>query len=204
MMLEWVLISLGGLVAAALIWAAVHLIKQRERSVEYSGYINELHQEIIKEVISKDFLGQLQNQAQLQLASSIQLIDKELKESLREANQQLIGRINNETSTIISTDLETYRQTILDATEAAAKAANKVQTALEEASEEIQDRVEDTVAKEKDKIVSSIDTKLADVVTEYLMEALGENVDLGSQKDYIIEKLEENKEAIKKDINDEF
>ncbi|MEX0934303.1 MAG: hypothetical protein WDZ42_00720 [Candidatus Saccharimonadales bacterium] len=204
MMLEWALVLLGSVIVAVLVWAVRHLIKQREQSIEYSGYINELHQDIIKEVLSKDFLGQLQNQAQLQLASSIQVVDKELKESLRQANQQLIDRINDETTTIINTDLETYRQTIVDANSAAASLANKIQAGLEEASKEIQARVEDTINKERNKINTQIDTKLADVITEYLIEALGEEVDLGSQKNYIIEQLEERKEDIKKDVNDEF
>ncbi|MEX0668298.1 MAG: hypothetical protein WD061_00990 [Candidatus Saccharimonadales bacterium] len=203
-MLEWALISLGSVIVAVLVWAVRHLIKQREQAIEYSGYINELHQDIIKEVLSKDFLGQLKNQAQLQLASSIQVVDKELKESLRQANKQLIDRINDETTTIINTDLETYRQTIIDANSAAASLANKIQAGLEEASEEIQTRVEETISKERSKINNQIDTKLEDVVTEYLIEALGEKVDLGSQKDYIIEQLEDRKEEIKKDINDEF
>ena len=55
-------------------------------------------------------------------------------------------------------------------------------------------------AKEKDRILAKFENNMADIVNHYLLAAIGNEIDLSSQMDYIFQNLEENKEAIVADI----
>jgi hypothetical protein len=43
---------------------------------------------------------------------------------------------------------------------------------------------------------------MADIVNHYVLEAIGDQIDLSDQLEYIIAELEANKEAIVQDISD--
>lgn len=101
-------------------------------------------------------------------------IQKELEdfsESMRTAQQQTVQSLAN-----------MYK-------EVEGKKAEMEQTALKEAGEY------------KEKLISDIDKRLGDIITGFLIENLGESLDISQQRDYIFEVLEEHKEELKKDLH---
>lgn len=56
------------------------------------------------------------------------------------------------------------------------------------------------IAAEKARLMTQIDTKLADAVMSFLIETLGHNVDLGAQTSYLTALLDEHKDELKKGL----
>jgi antitoxin component of RelBE/YafQ-DinJ toxin-antitoxin module len=59
--------------------------------------------------------------------------------------------------------------------------------------ETIKARIDQELTAERQKLVTQIDTKLADAVASFLNETLQHNVDLGGQTEYLLSMLEEHK-----------
>jgi F0F1-type ATP synthase membrane subunit b/b' len=74
---------------------------------------------------------------------------------------------------------------------------------MEKHKGELKAKMEQEIAAEKQRLVRQIDAKLADAVGSFLLETLRHNVDLGSQKDYLVAMLEEHKADFIKEVGDE-
>ena len=68
---------------------------------------------------------------------------------------------------------------------------------------ELRQKVTEEVAAEKQTLVKQLDTKVADAVQSFLLEAMQHNVDLGAQSAYLTKMLEEHKSELIKGISDE-
>ena len=58
------------------------------------------------------------------------------------------------------------------------------------------------LAAEKSRSLSRFESHMADIVNHYVLEAVGEQIDLSEQLDFILSQMDRNKEAIIKDIRD--
>jgi hypothetical protein len=66
---------------------------------------------------------------------------------------------------------------------------------------EVKAKITQELEADKQRLIQQIDTKLADAVGSFLVEALGNNVDLGSQNAYLAQLLEEHKGEFKKEVS---
>ena len=202
--MELVFIIVASVVALLMVWTLWQLQKLQKHLNVYNDYVGEVREGVISEVITEEFLGQLRNQAQLQLTNTVRAMDEELKQALGQSYQQLMQNIEQEAARIINGELEEYRKTISDAKLAASNVSSETERQLSEIRSQVQGQAESAVREEKKRLSAELEAKLSDIVVYYLVEALGEGVDLGSQRQYILQQLEAHKEDIKKDINDEF
>lgn len=187
-----------------MIWTLWRLDTVNRQLNAQTNYINQAQNEVTRQVLSEEFLGQMRNRAQLELTNTVKSMSQQLQQSLTQSHQQLINSIEQQAAQIINDELEQYRSTLSDARTSAANVSQEVEKQLREAQETIQQDAQAAMQEEKQQLVQRLDDKLSDVITQYLVEALGEHVDLGAQKQYILSQLEDHKEDIKKDINDEF
>lgn len=197
-------LALAAIIVLVLIGTTWQLYSLQRKLNTYNNYVGEVRQDAIEDVLSEEFLGQLRNQAQLQLTNTVKAMDQNLQEALQASYQKLLTDIEGEAAKIINGELEQYRQTLAEARTSAANVSKEAEKQLLEAKESIQKEAQAAIHDEKQQLLEKLDNKLSDIVTHYLVEALGEHVDLGSQKDYILSQLEAHKEEIKQDINDEF
>lgn len=197
-------LALAAVIVLALAWTTWQLYSLQRQLGAYSNYVSEVRQKAVDNVISEEFLGELRNHAQLQLTNTVKVMDQNLQQALQRSYEQLLRDIETEAANIINGELEQYRQTLADARTSAANVSKEAEKELREARESIQKEAQNAVAEEKQQLLQRIDTKLSDAIAHYLVEAMGEHVDLGSQKDYILSQLESHKEEIKRDVNDEF
>lgn len=191
-------------VSLLLIWVTWQLQVLRSQLNAYSDYVGEVREEVINQVMNREFLNQLRNHAQLQLTNTVQGTSQEMQKALQLTYRRMLENIENEAAQILNGELEQYRQTIKQADTAAANVTAETERQLASIKKTIEAESQSAVREEKQKLLRQLDDKLSDIIAQYLLEALGEHVDLGSQKEYIFRQLEENKDKIKKDINDEF
>ncbi len=202
--MELALFGLSLAVIGVMAWTVWRLIKLQRQLNEYTNYVNQLQDKATEEVLSQEFLNQMRNRAQLELTNTVKSMDQQLQQTLGQSHQQLMNNVEQQAAQIINGELEQYRQTIADARNSAANVSQETEKQLKETQKTIQEKAQAAAREEQKQLIQRLDDKLGDVITHYLLEALGEHVDLGSQKDYILSQLESRKEDIKQDINDEF
>ena len=61
-------------------------------------------------------------------------------------------------------------------------------------------RVQEELKKHEARLIAQFDNKVSDVVSQYLTETLGNDVDLGAQGPYLFRMLSEHKDEIKQEI----
>jgi len=192
------------LLALLLLWVTWQVQLLRQQLSSYNSYVSEVHEETLERVFTDDFLNSLRNHAELQLNNAVDKTHNELEHALQSSYQRLLQGVEQQAAQVFNQEMESYRQTISDAKSAASNIAKESEQQLTEIRQTIEKQSQAAIREEKQKLLKQLDDKLGDVVTHYLAESLGENVDLGSQKEYILQQLESHKEDIKKDMNDEF
>lgn len=133
------------------------------------------------------------------LKSASEELQKDLQYTADHINKQ-IEKMGNET---VSNQIEQYLvklAAIQKQTEDQLLGANDELTKYQS---ELRQKVTEEVAAEKQTLVRQLDTKVADAVQSFLLEAMQHNVDLGAQSTYLTKMLEEHKSELIKGISDE-
>lgn len=144
-----------------------------------------------------------------------QRIDHDLDSSLAAAakvlNQDLAGtslKINHDleqmSDAIIREQLAELEKSLSDLRQASLNGLQSIQQVIEQRRTELENAMAAEIDEEKKKILGRVDTQLADIVSAFLIESLGNNVDLGAQSHYLFTVLEQNKADLKREIENEF
>lgn len=181
---------------AALTWASFQDRKAREKP---QPKIYEIHLEGTK-VFSDVDLAEIQKAAKEQLHSAAEDAAQRLQKSLNNSVDQVAADINDRLSTDLIAEFEKYQVSLSALRDQTIEQFSKIQAELDHRRLELIEHVDRQVAAEQEKRLAHFNDRINDVVTSYITESLGSNVDLGAQTDYILQTLEANKEQIKKDI----
>jgi len=131
-----------------------------------------------------------------QIEASIAIFGKDLT-----ATSQLLSKqVERLTTDVITRELDQYAQTLEQVRTVASEAAAQIHKTITEQQASLQKALEETVAVEQERRLTQIDSHLSEIISSYLVEALGAGVDLGAQTDYIMKSLEGHKADIKKDL----
>src|SRR5690606_30655662 len=95
-----------------------------------------------------------------------------------------------------------YEESIADAKELAVEAIAKTQDAIEQQHKVMSQQLTKGLAQEKARITKHFEENMADIVSHYVLAAIGDQIDLTDQLEFIIAGLEENKKAIVKDMSE--
>ena len=192
----------GGLVvmalinAVSLVWAFYLDHKLRNRPVP-KNY--DVHVEGTK-VFSDTDLTQVEQMAEQQFATVVQESATRLQQSLNGSIDQLSAKITSSAETTANSELEKYKVTLETLQTQSVQEFSKLQEELNTKRTELITALEQQIAGEREKRIDDFNARLGDVMSSYLAESLGNNVDLGAQSVYIIQMLETHKEDIKRDV----
>lgn len=78
--------------------------------------------------------------------------------------------------------------------------SKKTQAVIEQQRVVLEKQMTEQAAAEKQRIVDRFEQNMADIINHYILAAIGTEIDLTAQLDYIFQYLEENKDAIIEDI----
>ena len=93
-----------------------------------------------------------------------------------------------------------YEQSIMDAKEMAVDSIQKTNTVIEEQRAALSTQLTQQLDAEKTAIITRFEEDMADIVNHYVLAAIGNQIDLTDQLEYIMGELEANKTAIAEDI----
>ena len=181
---------------AALAWASV---LDRKARAKPQPKVYEIHLEGTK-VFSDVDLEKIQQEAKSQLADAAKVAAERLQKSLNNGVDQVSANINDSLSTSLSAEFEKYQVSLSALRDQSIEQFAHLQQELDHRRTELMEHLEREVAAEHAQRVDAFNAKLGDVVASYIVESLGNNVDLGAQTSYIISVLEQHKDDIKRDL----
>lgn len=179
-----------------LVWASFQDRKARHRP---APKVYEIHLEGTK-VFSDVDMAEIQKAASSQLQTAAQDAAQRLQKSLNNSVDQIAADINDRLSTNLIAEFEKYQVSLSALRDQTIDQFSKIQQELDHRRLELIEHVDRQVAAEQEKRLAHFNDRINDVVSSYIAESLGSQVDLGAQTDYILQTLEANKDQIKKDI----
>jgi hypothetical protein len=125
-----------------------------------------------------------------------------LQQDLRLTTSQLNDYMKNEITRKLQEEFSKYEESIMDAKQMAIDSITKTQEAIEQQRQMMGQQLTQEIANEKARMVKRFEDNMADVVNHYVLAAIGDQIDLNDQLEFILSDLEANKEAIIRDITD--
>jgi len=156
----------------------------------------------VEHIFNDEFREELRNRGRLHFEKIISENAMFLQQDLRLTTSQLNEFMKNEISKVLKDEFSKYEESINDAKQLAIDSIQKTQDTIEQQRELLTQQLNEQLASEKSRSLSRFETHMADIVNHYVLEAVGEQIDLSEQLEFILSQMERNKEAIIKDIRD--
>lgn len=156
----------------------------------------------VEHIFNDEFREELRNRGRLHFEKIIGENAMFLQQDLRLTTSQLNEYMKNEITRKLQEEFSKYEQSITDAKQLALDSITKTQEAIEQQRKVMVQQLQDEINAEKARLIERFEENLADIVNHYVLAAIGDQIDLNDQLEYILSDLEANKEAIIRDITD--
>lgn len=199
----WLGVIVGSLLAAAaaFVWVAVRLGKNTavtHKTAKLST--GQAAEQDVEHIFNDTFREELRNRGRLHFEKIIGENAMFLQQDLRLTTSQLNEYMKNEITSKLKEEFAKYEESIMDAKQLAIDSIEKTNQAVESERAELMKQLTQEFADEKAREIKRFEENMTDVVNHYLMAAIGDQIDLADQLEYIISNLETNKQAIIEDI----
>lgn len=195
------ILVVGSLVSATLafIWVAISIGGGGKKSAKDS-YSAAADQEV-EHIFNDEFREELRNRGRLHFEKIIGENAMFLQQDLRLTTSQINEYMKQEITKTLREAFAKYEESIQDAKEVALDSIQKTQQAVEEQRKEMEAQLQEAIASEKKRVVARFENNMADIVNHYVLDAIGNQISLDDQLEYILDELEKNKKDILEDIN---
>ena len=156
----------------------------------------------VEHIFNDEFREELRNRGRLHFEKIIGENAMFLQQDLRLTTSQLNDFMKNEVTRVLKEEFAKYEESINDAKQLAIDSIQKTQDTIEQQRELLSAQLTEQMTSEKSRTLARFEGRMADVVNHYVLEAVGDQIDLSEQLDFILAQLESNKEAIMRDIKD--
>jgi hypothetical protein len=144
----------------------------------------------------------LQVSAQKAFTAAVDEAAVQFKQDVAGSSGRLSELIVRLTTDVVERELDTYRTELAGARDAALKSFQAMQQTITTKQTELESGLDSEVAARKEDLLKRLDAKLGMAVMTYVVERLGQGVDLGAQRNYLLESLERHKDELKQDLKD--
>lgn len=195
---------LGSLLAATLafIWLAVRMgTTGGKKKGNDNADIEKAAEEDVEHIFNDTFREELRNRGRLHFEKIISENAMFLQQDLRLTTSQLNEYMKEEITKNLKDEFAKYEQSINDAKQLAIDSIQKTNSAIEEQRAQLGQQVQAQIVAEKQQMVERFEQNMTDIINHYVLAAIGDQIDLNDQLEYILADLEANREAIVQDIN---
>lgn len=199
------IISLLVVVGLILVWLALRiskLAKLGSKGTKGAQAYDQAAHEDIEHIFNDEFRGELRNRGRLHFEKIIGENAMFLQQDLRLTTSQLNDYMKKEITAKLQEEFKKYEQSIMDAKQLAVDSISKTNQAVEEQRRTLGVELQKEIAAEKTRIIQGFEKNTAAIINHYLLAAIGDQIDLSEQLDFILGNIEANKQAIIKDITD--
>ncbi len=205
MTIWWLVLVLATLGAAgvAFVWLAVRLGEHSNDKTTGGSLVDALEaaaENDADHIFDNDFRQELRNRGRLHFEKIINENAMFLQQDLRLTTSQLNDYMKNEITTKLKEEFDTYEQSITDAKTMAIESLEKTKDAIEEQRQVLSKDIQQELQTEKAQLLKHFETNMTSIINHYLLAAIGNQIDLNDQLEYILADLEANKKAIIEDI----
>jgi hypothetical protein len=206
MTIWWLALILAFLAAAGLafVWLAVRVGTVQgggPSKTSLSGSAADAAKEDVEHIFNDDFREELRNRGRLHFEKIIGENAMFLQQDLRLTTSQLNEYMKTEITKKLKEEFDKYEQSIMDAKQLAIDAIEKTNAAVDEQRKRLGEELQNEVREQKLHLIKHFEENMADVVNHYVLSAIGNQIDLTDQLEYILAELEANKQAIVEDIS---
>jgi F0F1-type ATP synthase membrane subunit b/b' len=189
-------------VTAAFIWVAVRLSGggSEGKPGEKPDYADAAKQDV-ERIFNDEFREELRNRGRLHFEKIIGENAMFLQQDLRLTTSQINDYMKQEITKSLQEAFKKYESSIQDAKDLALDSIQKTQEAVEEQRGVLNEQLAKEIAAEKERMITRFNNNMADVVNHYVLAAIGNQISLDDQLEFILGELERNKQAIIEDIN---
>lgn len=185
----------------AFIWIIVKISRlntPKGQSLEKS--MEESAEDDVEHIFNDEFREELRNRGRLHFEKIIGENAMFLQQDLRLTTSQLNEYMKNDITRTLKEEFSKYEQSIGDAKQMAIESIQKTNQAIEDQRKMLSEQVQKEMAEAKQTLVKHFETNMADIINHYVLSAVGDQIDLSDQLEYILSDLEANKQAIIEDI----
>lgn len=187
-------------VTAAFIFIATKLsgagVKKDKQVPDYT----EAAAQDIERIFNDEFREELRNRGRLHFEKIIGENAMFLQQDLRLTTSQINEHMKTEITKSLEEAFKKYEESIQDAKQLALDSIQKTQVAVEQQREILNEQLLKEIATERERSITRFSNNMADVVNHYVLAAIGNQISLEDQLEYILGELETNKQAIIEDI----
>lgn len=193
---------IGSLVAStvAFIWVAIRLNGNSSQNKRSIGDIEKAAEEDVEHIFNDTFREELRNRGRLHFEKIISENAMFLQQDLRLTTSQLNEYMKEEITRNLKEEFSKYEQSINDAKQLAIDSIQKTNAVIEEQRAQLGAQVQQQIVAEKQQMVERFEQNMTDIVNHYVLAAIGDQIDLNDQLEYILADLEANREAIVQDM----
>jgi hypothetical protein len=200
----WWLVFILGIIGSGgigFIWLAVHMNRlSGGRRSRQPDSLEKAADEDVEHVFNDEFRQELRNRGRLHFEKIIGENAMFLQQDLRLTTSQLNEYMKTEITRKLHEEFAKYEQSIMDAKELAIESLQKTNTAIDDERRQLSQQIEQEIAAKQKQLLKHFETNMADIINHYVISAVGNQIDLSDQLEYILADLETNKQAIIEDI----
>jgi hypothetical protein len=195
------LLAILGSTGIAFIWLIVRMGNGGGGSTQSAPEsIQDLASKQAEGVFNDEFREELRNRGRLHFEKIIGENAMFLQQDLRLTTSQLNEYMKTEITAKLQDEFAKYEQSIMDAKQMAVESIQKTNIAIDEQREVLGQQVQKEIEAEKLQMVKRFEQNMTEIVNHYVLAAIGNQIDLNDQIDYIMADMEANKEALLQDI----
>ena len=190
-----------GASTAAFIWMALRSTGSASSPKNANDLLTQRAELDIENIFNDEFREELRNRGRLHFEKIIGENAMFLQQDLRLTTSQLNEYMKDEITNKLREEFAKYEESITDAKQLAVDSITKTQDAIEQQRIMMGQQLQQEIADERQRVIKHFEENMTDIINHYVLEAIGDQIDLNDQLEFILSDLEQNKQAIIQDIN---
>lgn len=154
----------------------------------------------VEHIFNEEFREELRNRGRLHFEKVIGENAMFLQQDMRETTTQLNEYMRSEIMRTLQDEFKKYEQSISDAKAIALESIDKTVATIEQQRHFLETQLQAQAEAQKARILQQFEAEMASIVNHYILRAIGNQIDLSDQLEYILAELETNKAAIIEDV----
>lgn len=185
----------------AFLWL-VWRLPGRSDDKKITGKLENAAIEDVQHIFNDEFREELRNRGRLHFEKIIGENAMFLQQDLRETTAQLNDYMRAELTRTLQEEFKKYEQSIADAKQIALGSIEKTITTIEQQRQFMEQQMQAQAQANKQRMIKQFEADMAGIINHYVIGAIGSQIDLSDQLEYILAELEANKQAIIEDVKD--
>ncbi len=204
---SWALALILGSLASttlAFLWVVSRLSgtgRKKSKHKNAKDVMTDRAEEDVEHIFNNEFREELRNRGRLHFEKIIGENAMFLQQDLRLTTSQLNEYMKAEITRTLQEEFAKYEESITDAKQLAIDSISKTQEAIEQQRQVMIQQIKLEADKERALLIKRFEDNMADIINHYVLAAIGDQIDMNDQLEFILNDLKANKDAIIADIS---